>query len=229
MKKYLTVLLFVFIPIMALAEPVKVVSIDDNMRISLSNGDNIRAANIFFKSKLKDESKEFIRQYYLDKPVVYSDKFKNRNGVYLVFGDMPFQLVAHGLAYFYPLENLNADYNEYYKAENQAIEEKTGLWKNEMVINNNEAKVNLNKYLGEFKLIEGQVFEVKTIKDKTYINFGKNWRDDFTVLIRKENLQNFSDAELKVLEGKKIRVRGWVESYNGPLVEIYNKWHLQIL
>ena len=59
-------------------------------------------------------------------------------------------------------------------------------------------------------------------RNKLYLNFGNNWRDDFTVSVSALNLRKFTKRkiDLKKWNGKKIRVRGWLRSYNGPFMEI---------
>ena len=76
--------------------------------------------------------------------------------------------------------------------------------------------------IGEFAIIEGRIHSVALKKNRIYINFGKNWRDDFTVSIAPEDKRAFSKAKLDPLGwgGKIIRVRGSIRSYNGPYMEI---------
>ena len=60
-----------------------------------------------------------------------------------------------------------------------------------------------------------------------YVNFGRHWSEDFTVTVLKRNERNFAAAglDLKGLEGKRIRVRGWIEERGSgggtgvPLIE----------
>jgi len=64
-----------------------------------------------------------------------------------------------------------------------------------------------------------------------YLNFGKNWRDDFTVSIAPENKRVFSKQSINPLEwnGKILRVRGWVEDYNGAYIEIDHPQAVEVL
>lgn len=79
-----------------------------------------------------------------------------------------------------------------------------------------------------FQIVEGQVVDVKIYKGIVYLNFGENWKEDFTAAIpshlkakfKKENW-NFDE-----LVNMSIRVRGFVRSYNGPYMEI--EWPTQI-
>lgn len=53
-----------------------------------------------------------------------------------------------------------------------------------------------------------------------YVNFGRRWRRDFTVTILKRQQRAFAatGVELKQHEGRRIRVRGWIEQRCGPII-----------
>jgi len=54
-----------------------------------------------------------------------------------------------------------------------------------------------------------------------YVNFGRRWTRDFAVTILKRQRRDFAAAgfDPKELEGRRIRVRGWVEQRNGPMIQ----------
>ena len=76
--------------------------------------------------------------------------------------------------------------------------------------------------IGEFAIVEGQIESVALNKNRIYINFGKNWKSDFTVSISPQDKRRFSKAGLDPLGwgGQKVRVRGSVREYNGPYMEV---------
>ena len=71
-----------------------------------------------------------------------------------------------------------------------------------------------------WQIVEGRVRAVAAYRDVTYLNFGANWRTDFTVRIGAAARRLFRAAGIdpKALEGRAIRVRGWVRRRNGPLI-----------
>jgi len=83
--------------------------------------------------------------------------------------------------------------------------------------------------LGRFTLVEGVVQEVAIKKDKAYINFGADWKTDFTVMVEKPALKYFDLETLSLLAGRKIRVRGWVNEKNGPMMEIEHPLQIERL
>ena len=103
--------------------------------------------------------------------------------------------------------------------ENQARAAGAGLWRNPRfrVRSADEA----GRALGSFQLIEGRVLAAARRGDRWYLNFGEDWRSDFTVVIPARALPDFAAAKIDpwALKGRVIRVRGWVESFNGPMIE----------
>jgi endonuclease YncB( thermonuclease family) len=73
---------------------------------------------------------------------------------------------------------------------------------------------------GRFALVEGKVLSVRESGATIYVNFGRRWTRDFTVTILKRQQRTFAAAgvEPKQLEGRRIRVRGWIERRGGPVI-----------
>src|SRR5262249_52855722 len=74
---------------------------------------------------------------------------------------------------------------------------------------------------GRFAIVEGKVLSVRESGATIYVNFGRRWTQDFTVTIAKRNESVFANAGLepKRLQGRRVRVRGWIEQRGGPWVE----------
>ena len=73
---------------------------------------------------------------------------------------------------------------------------------------------------GQFALVEGKVLSVRESGATIYVNFGRRWTRDFTVTILRRLERAFAAAgvEPKKLEGRRIRVRGWIEQRGGPII-----------
>jgi len=86
-------------------------------------------------------------------------------------------------------------------------------------------------HIGSFQLVEGQVTAVAIRQRRAYLNFGADWRTDFTVSIQRKNMRLFTKEKIDLpgLRGKRVRVRGWIESYNGPTIEVTVPEQLEIL
>jgi hypothetical protein len=106
-------------------------------------------------------------------------------------------------------------------AERAARAERRGLWADPnfapIQVENLTA---LQAKRGHFALVEGKVLSVRESGATIYVNFGRRWTQDFTVIILKRQQRTFAGAgiEPKQLEGRRIRVRGWIEQRGGPVV-----------
>jgi hypothetical protein len=89
----------------------------------------------------------------------------------------------------------------------------------------------LGNRTGTFQIVEGMVQSASVNKGRAYINFGLDRRTDFTVTVSPQDMKSFRQArfDVKKLAGQRIRVRGWLEFYNGPEIEIAVPAAIQVL
>ena len=75
---------------------------------------------------------------------------------------------------------------------------------------------------GETILVEGAVTGTGEAGSRLYINFGPIRTVDFAVTIRKASLKLMESAgfQIKQLEGRRLRVRGLLDTKFGPQIEI---------
>ena len=84
---------------------------------------------------------------------------------------------------------------------------------------------------GQFALVEGKVLSVRESGATIYVNFGRRWTRDFTVTILRRLGKAFTTAgvEPKKLEGRRIRVRGWIEQRGGPIIAAETPEQIEVL
>ena len=82
-----------------------------------------------------------------------------------------------------------------------------------------------------FQTVEGVVRESAGTREAALLNFGADWRTDFSVGIARSELGLFTAAgiEPRRLKGKRVRVRGWLGSWNGPFIEVRDPAEIEIL
>lgn len=101
-----------------------------------------------------------------------------------------------------------------------AREEQIGIWQDGVypVYDEDDAAL----AIGDFAIIEGRVESVALKKNRLYVNFGKDWRNDFTISIAPSDKRTFSKAGIDPQQwgGRIIRARGSVREYNGPYMEV---------
>ena len=79
-------------------------------------------------------------------------------------------------------------------------------------------------------LVEGVVTSVSDRANWTFVNFGADWRTDFTVAISARDRRRVAATlDLATLAGKRIRVRGWIREWNGPLIEVDVAEQIEVL
>jgi endonuclease YncB( thermonuclease family) len=79
-----------------------------------------------------------------------------------------------------------------------------------------------SRFVDSFQLVEARVTAAKRVRNQVFLNFGSDRKTDFTVLIDAGALKLFRAAarDPLTLEGARIRVRGWLRSWDGPLIEV---------
>jgi len=107
-------------------------------------------------------------------------------------------------------------------AEAEARRAKRGIWADPAAIKNAESPGDILAGIGRFTVVEGKVLSVRQAGATTYLNFGRNWTRDFAVTISRRMIGAFEAAGMNVksLENRQIRVRGWVEARSGPRIEL---------
>ena len=85
--------------------------------------------------------------------------------------------------------------------------------------------------IGGFELVEGRVLKTARVKGRIYLNFGDDWQDDFTIMFEPAALRRFRAAGIDPLDyqGRRLRVRGWVKSWNGPLILATHPEQIEVL
>jgi endonuclease YncB( thermonuclease family) len=71
-----------------------------------------------------------------------------------------------------------------------------------------------------FQIVEGRVLKAAAAREFFYLNFGSDYRRDFTVGVERAALRAFRRAgrDPAALAGKRIRIRGWVIWRGGPYI-----------
>ena len=139
------------------------------------------------------------------------------------------ELLKRGYARVYTFPDNRVLADELLAFERQARADKRGIWG--VPYYQIRTPENVRHDIGTFQLVEGRVFDVAHVKRTIYLNFAMNWRKDFTIQIDAKRAGDFAAAgvDLKKLRGKRVRVRGWVKSKNGPLIMLDHPERLEIL
>jgi len=134
------------------------------------------------------------------------------------------EMLAHGHARAAVLPGSTACVAELIAHERLARRPARGLWRHPhyRILKPNPAGWLLGKRRHNFEIISGKVADVAVVKSKIYLNFGSNWRQDFTAALPKRSLRGSKTtlADIVALKGRHVRVRGWIERNNGPYIKL---------
>jgi len=142
------------------------------------------------------------------------------------------RMVEEGLSRAYSFPDNHGCAAELVQLEAAARALGRGLWANPAYAVRDAAKTReLLRYLGSYQLVEGAVADVGQSKGRVYLNFGTDWHTDFTASLEPRDRQRFEKAgvDLTALKGKRIRVRGWIESANGPAIRVTHPEQIELL
>ena len=167
-----------------------------------------------------------------DKP----DRYGRRLGqLFLVTPDSPepfwYQgaLLEAGLALFDGQGEQNDCTRAMLAAERLGQKSRAGKWFSSALESKSDDLQELKRLGGYFGIVRGRVISVGDRKRTLYLNFGRNWREDFTVIVPKTGKSAYkgSLSFLKNLAGKTIRVRGLLQQAGGPMIRVMQEAQIE--
>ncbi len=141
-------------------------------------------------------------------------------------------MLRHGHARAYMLRDSVSCMSALLAAEAAARAARAGLWAHPAY--QIKAANQLRDLLHDrssFQIVEGRVVDAADIRGQVYLNFGDNWRTDFTASARPRERKAIAEAglDLKSLEGKRVRIRGWIDRRSGPAIELHHISQIEVL
>lgn len=139
------------------------------------------------------------------------------------------ELLKKGLARVDIAPDRGECYRELYAAEAEARHAVLGLWADPAYALRSSDAATADA--GTFQIVVGRVQSTTANDGSVYLNFGRDWRRDFTVVISPDDVKTFRRMGVDPLnyEGKLIRVRGIVQSQNGPSIAVGNPKQIELL
>ncbi|MFQ5957822.1 MAG: thermonuclease family protein [Alphaproteobacteria bacterium] len=140
------------------------------------------------------------------------------------------ELLRRGFARVYSFRDNRARVADMLALEREARAAKRGIWSHPYYAVRSGDKAR-NVPLDSFEIVEGRVLAAAVVNGRAYLNFGDNWRTDFTASVAPRDRRAFEREghDLLALEGRVIRVRGWVKLRNGPMIEVTHPEQIEVL
>lgn len=226
----------------------RVVEIIDGDTVVLDDGSEVRLVGLqapklalgrpdFEDWPLADEARASLEDLLLDEDVTlaYGGRRVDRHGrllAHLFLADgtwVQAAVLSDGMARVYSFPDNRAAVQELLDLEIAARTAGRGIWAEPWyavrTIDGLESEID------SFQLVEGRVIDVARVKDRAYLNFGTDWKTDFTLVLDEDALRLFEAAGVdpENFEGRRVRARGWLESFNGPMIEITHPEQIEVI
>jgi endonuclease YncB( thermonuclease family) len=222
-----------------IVEHVEVARIDDARSFVLADGRRVTLAGVLAPragEPLADEAHAHLTGAVADKTVgvAFDDRATDRHGALVahvfVAGEWLQQsMVGAGLARVRTHADTARCAEPLIAAETKARDAKHGLWA--LPHYRVRGAADLDAEIGTFQIVEGKVVSVAMSKGRAFVNFGADYRTDFTLTISGRDLRRLAKDGLDpaTWTGKQIRVRGWLSRLNGPEIELTHAAQIQLL
>ena len=132
------------------------------------------------------------------------------------------ELVAAGMLRIAPEAGAPACADALLTHERSARTAKLGFWAEpRFAVQDAQAIEVLNVARGRFAIVEGSVQRVGESGGRTFLDFGRRYTQDFTIVVPRAAQSAFQAAgiDLKAMRGKRVRVRGVLYAFGGPAIE----------
>lgn len=141
------------------------------------------------------------------------------------------EMVRLGMARVYTWPDTFQDSDKLYAAEIKARDAKRGIWNDDYYRIRSPEPNALAQDMDSYQIVQGVITSAADVRGQIYLNFGADYKTDFTIAISKRDRKRFEKTGLDLLklEGATVRVRGWIEMLNGPMVWLDHPERLEVL
>ncbi len=139
------------------------------------------------------------------------------------------EMLGRGMARVYSFPDNRWKVAEMLAIEGEARAAGRGIWGLGFYAVRNPAEA--ARHIDTFQLVEGRILAAAKVKGRVYLNFGIDWRTDFTVAISARPLRLFAKSGIDplMLEGRIVRARGWLTRRNGPMIEATHPEQIELV
>ena len=234
--------------VLAAEETARVKAIVDGDTLALEDGRIVRLSGIMAPKPpldaeagrhwpLAERASAALRELALGQEVrlVYAGPKSDRYGrlvaqVYRADGTwLEGELLARGLARVLTHKDDRALAAAMLERERAARDKRRGLWATRafQVLTPDEAR----RHLESFELVEGKVEQVTRSGGREFLRMGQDGRSGFTAVLLPESKHLFAAAGIAPdsLAGRRVRVRGFIRWWQGPIIEVSYPEQLELV
>lgn len=197
----------------------QVVAIAADQTITLTQtGQAVLARSYFSDAEL---AQNWLAAHLLQQTLTFTPRGTDRYGRTLITADIEAALLRDGVAVAYGEGPMQA---ALLNAEAQARAAKRGVWANPDFVLTPEQTA---QHLQEFHVVEGTVRRIYRARNATYVNFGDDWKTDFSISIVGRSRRAITALE-GLKEGSHVRARGVLFEENGPMLRLTQPSQLEL-
>ncbi len=136
-------------------------------------------------------------------------------------------LVRSGAALVMPRRDSEACAVELLEAEEAARLAQLGVWASPFILPADAVE----GAVGRHAIVEGTITDTFVRSEGAFLDFGEDWRTDFSVFIARGDMKRFGALldDVRALQGRRVRVRGFVGERAGPQMRLSSPHALALL
>jgi micrococcal nuclease len=140
------------------------------------------------------------------------------------------EMLKRGMARVYTFADNRQLTTELFATERAARAQRAGLWDHAFYAVRGSDPHALAKDAGTFQVVEGKIVDAAKVQGRVFLNFGDDYRTDFTATIVPEAVAMFtkSGVDPLALQGKVVRVRGYLRNFNGPNMDLTHPEQIEV-
>ena len=214
----------------AAAEPVTIAAPQPDNRIRLADGRLVQIAGLDLATlRLPPLAGREAMLYAAGPP----DRHGAVHAGFMVDGaDLAAELVRAGKGIVRPHIGERSCLGDLLGLEERSRQDGLGLWREpEYAVADAAASEAVSRRVDRFVIVAGKVEHVGETKDAVWIDFGKIWRTDVTIVVSRKLWPHFEAAGLTMdrIRGRTIRARGVVTLRGGPRLDISEPAAIEVL
>lgn len=138
------------------------------------------------------------------------------------------KLIEEGFAVLYTRPPNVRYVDLFVELQNKARKQKKGLWQAYDVISSDEA----HKFIDQIRSVRGKVLSSFKSEKCVFLNFGTDYKTDFTVVIFNDCIKFFRAKDIEphlFYKDKTIEVFGRIKEYNGPEIIVSMPYQIIVI
>jgi hypothetical protein len=210
-----------------------ILTVSEDLSFTLNDQSIAELADVVVPPSMKQKVFDYLKLSIEERDVQILEKYKTRYGANLIrIESLQEALLKKGLAYLYIMHPIDdVLYQRWQTAETQAREARLGLWSFSYFdpIPTHVMEKSSDKSQHGFLFATGIITATKYSQGRYYFYFNQDHSSDATIMIDKKHWPELTPDAANTWIGKTVLVRGWVEHYQGPYMQIYHPSHFSVL